>query len=109
MSGRRSTSKSTPWRSVSIGRRLCKPAGSAGWGASWRTGDVGAVVPRGGVSVGEPMGPFVPAPDTPLVGTSAIREALRDYIDCGARMTLELRKIRMVGDIALVSNVATVT
>jgi hypothetical protein len=39
------------------------------------------------VSLYEPAAHFVPAPDTPLVGTSAIREALREYIDRGARMT----------------------
>jgi ketosteroid isomerase-like protein len=43
------------------------------------------------------------------VGTVAIRDALRQMIDSGARIRLEPRTIRRVDDLALVSTTATVT
>ncbi|MFF7189777.1 SgcJ/EcaC family oxidoreductase [Streptomyces sp. NPDC008222] len=64
---------------------------------------------EGLVSLYEPNAHFVPTPGTHLVGTDAIREALQQMIDSGARLTLELREIRHVGDVALVSNNATLT
>ncbi|MET8956936.1 YybH family protein [Streptomyces sp. NPDC004393] len=64
---------------------------------------------KGLVSLYEPDAHFVPAPGTHLVGTEAIRGALQQMIDSSARLKLELREIRQVGDVALVSNNATLT
>ncbi|MFD7902767.1 nuclear transport factor 2 family protein [Kitasatospora sp. NPDC059747] len=64
---------------------------------------------EGLVSLYEPRAHFVPAPGTHLVGTEAIRTALQQLVDSGARLKLELREIRQVDDIALVSNTATLT
>ncbi|MEU4930688.1 nuclear transport factor 2 family protein [Streptomyces yokosukanensis] len=64
---------------------------------------------EGLVSLHEPNAHFVPTPETHVVGAAAIREALRQLIDSGARLKLELRDIREVDDIALVSNTATLT
>jgi uncharacterized protein (TIGR02246 family) len=61
------------------------------------------------VSLYEPNARFVTAPGLLLVGTVAIREALQQMIDSGARLRLEPRNIRCVDDIAVVSNIATVT
>jgi uncharacterized protein (TIGR02246 family) len=61
------------------------------------------------VSLYEPHAHFVPTPATHLVGTTAIRAALRQMIDSGAHLKLELRDIRRVDDVALVSNTATLT
>jgi uncharacterized protein (TIGR02246 family) len=61
------------------------------------------------VSLYEPNAHFVAAPGLLLVGTVAIRDALRQMIDSGARIRLEPRNIRRVDDLALVSNTATVT
>jgi ketosteroid isomerase-like protein len=44
-----------------------------------------------------------------LVGTVAIRQALQQMIDSGARVWLEPRNIRRVDDLAPASNTATVT
>ncbi|WP_256864103.1 YybH family protein [Streptomyces avermitilis] len=43
------------------------------------------------------------------MGTDAIREAMRQMVDSGARLKLEQREIRQVDDIALVSNNAILT
>lgn len=64
---------------------------------------------EGLVSLYEPHAHFVPTPGTHLVGTEAIRNALQQLIDNGARLKLELREIRQVDDVALVSNTATLT
>ncbi|MEV7238167.1 nuclear transport factor 2 family protein [Streptomyces sp. NPDC051020] len=64
---------------------------------------------EGLVSLYEPNAHLVPTPGTDVVGTDAIREALQQLIDSGARLKLELRDIRQVDDIALVSNNATLT
>ncbi|MDT0462180.1 SgcJ/EcaC family oxidoreductase [Streptomyces gibsoniae] len=64
---------------------------------------------EGLVSLYEPDAHFVPTPGTHLVGTDAIRGALQQMIDSGARLELELREIRQAGDVALVSNRATLT
>ncbi|MEU9993667.1 SgcJ/EcaC family oxidoreductase [Streptomyces sp. NPDC048045] len=64
---------------------------------------------EGLMSLYEPNAHFVPTPGTHLVGTDAIREALQQMIDTGARLKLELRDIRQAGDVALVSNHATLT
>ncbi|MFD9684726.1 heme-binding protein [Kitasatospora sp. NPDC059146] len=64
---------------------------------------------EGLLSLYEPHAHFVPTPGTHLVGTEAIRKALRQLIDSGARLELELREIRQVDGIALVSNTATLT
>jgi uncharacterized protein (TIGR02246 family) len=61
------------------------------------------------VSLYEPNARFVAAPGLLLVGTVAIREALQQMIDSGARVRLEPRNIRCVDDLALVSNIATLT
>lgn len=44
-----------------------------------------------------------------VVGTEAIRHALRQLIDSGAQLKVELRDLRVVDDVALVSNTATLT
>jgi uncharacterized protein (TIGR02246 family) len=64
---------------------------------------------EGLVSLYEPNAYFVPTPEAHLVGTEAIRTALQQLIDNGARLKLELRDIRQVDDVALVSNTATLT
>jgi uncharacterized protein (TIGR02246 family) len=61
------------------------------------------------VSLYEPDAHFVPAPGNHLAGQDAIREAFGGLIEHGARVKLELREIRQVGDLALVSNNATLT
>jgi uncharacterized protein (TIGR02246 family) len=61
------------------------------------------------VSLYEPNAHFVAAPGLLLIGTVAIRDALRQMIDSGARIRLEPRNIRRVDDLALVSNTATLT
>jgi ketosteroid isomerase-like protein len=61
------------------------------------------------VSLYEPNAHFVAAPGLLLVGTVAIRQALQQMIDSGARVRLEPRNIRRVDDLALVSNIATLT
>jgi len=60
------------------------------------------------VSLYEPNAHVVAAPGHLLVGTVAIRQALQQMIDSGARVRLEPRNIRCVDDLALVSNTATV-
>jgi len=64
---------------------------------------------EGLVSLYEPTAHFVPTPGTHVVGAEAIRHALQELIDQGARLKLELREIRQVDDGALVSNTATLT
>ncbi|MFJ3307450.1 SgcJ/EcaC family oxidoreductase [Streptomyces sp. NPDC086549] len=64
---------------------------------------------EGLVSLYEPNAHFVPEPGRHVVGTEAIRHALRQLIDSGAQLKLELRDIRVVDDVALVSNTATLT
>ncbi|MFB7256254.1 nuclear transport factor 2 family protein [Streptomyces nojiriensis] len=64
---------------------------------------------EGLVSLYEPNAHFVPTRGTHLVGTASIRKGLQQLIDTGARLKLELRDIRRVDDIALVSNTATLT
>ncbi|MFG2256858.1 SgcJ/EcaC family oxidoreductase [Streptomyces mirabilis] len=64
---------------------------------------------EGLVSLYEPNAHFVPTPGTHLVGTDAIREAMRQMVDSGARLKLEPREIRQVDDVALVSNNAILT
>jgi ketosteroid isomerase-like protein len=61
------------------------------------------------VSLYETNAHVVAAPGLLLVGTVAIREALQQMIDSGARVRLEPRNIRRVDDLALVSNTATLT
>ena len=64
---------------------------------------------EGLVSLYEANAHFVPTPGTHLVGTDAIREAMQQMIDSGARLKLEPREIRQVDDVALVSNNAVLT
>ncbi|XUL93951.1 SgcJ/EcaC family oxidoreductase [Streptomyces galilaeus] len=64
---------------------------------------------EGLVSLYEPNAHFVPVAGTHLVGTDAIRAAMQQMVDSGARLKLELRDIRQVDDVALVSNNATLT
>jgi uncharacterized protein (TIGR02246 family) len=61
------------------------------------------------LSLYEPNAHVVAAPGRLLVGTVAIRQALQQMIDSGARLRLEPRNIRRVDDLALVSNTATLT
>ena len=61
------------------------------------------------VSLYEPTAALVPAPGDRREGTDAIRQAIQEMIDNGTRLTLQPRAIRQVGDIALVSNVGTLT
>jgi ketosteroid isomerase-like protein len=68
------------------------------------TGDLDGLV-----SLYEPGAHFDPAPGTHLVGTAAIRKALQQLIDSGARLKPEPRATRRVDDLALVSNTATLT
>ncbi|MYX97775.1 SgcJ/EcaC family oxidoreductase [Streptomyces sp. SID486] len=64
---------------------------------------------EGLVSLYEPNAHFVPAPGTHSTGTDAIRAAMQQMVDSGSRLKLELRDIRQVDDVALVSNNATLT
>lgn len=64
---------------------------------------------EGLMSLDEPRAHFVPTSGTHLAGSGAIRKALQQLIDSGARRTLEPREIRQVDDLALVSNTATLT
>ncbi|XES00324.1 SgcJ/EcaC family oxidoreductase [Streptomyces sp. S1D4-11] len=64
---------------------------------------------EGLVSLYEPNAHFVPTPGTHLVGTDAIRQAMQQMVDSGAHLKLEMREIRQVDDVALVSNNATLT
>ncbi|MEV0624142.1 nuclear transport factor 2 family protein [Nonomuraea sp. NPDC050404] len=64
---------------------------------------------EGLVSLYEPHAHYVPAPGNHLVGTDDIREAMQQLIGSGARLTLEPRDLRLVDDVALVSNHATLT
>jgi uncharacterized protein (TIGR02246 family) len=64
---------------------------------------------EGLLSLYEPTAQLVPAPGDSRVGTANIRAALQQLIDSGVRMTLQQRAIRQAGDIALVSNTATLT
>ncbi|MFI9761409.1 nuclear transport factor 2 family protein [Streptomyces sp. NPDC051963] len=64
---------------------------------------------EGLVSLYDPNAHFVPEPGNHAVGTDAIRNALRQLIDSGAKLKLEPRELRVVGDVALVSNTATLT
>ena len=56
------------------------------------------------VSLYEPRATFRPEPGRLVSGTDAIRESLRGYVEAGARLSLELRVIHTVGDLAVVSN-----
>ncbi|MFE3279194.1 YybH family protein [Nocardia sp. NPDC059239] len=51
---------------------------------------------------------FAPNPATEVSGSAAIREQLADYVSAGARITLDLRRIAVIEDIALMSSNATV-
>ncbi|ADI04517.1 hypothetical protein SBI_01396 [Streptomyces bingchenggensis BCW-1] len=64
---------------------------------------------EGLVSLYEPNAHFVPTPGTHLVGTDAIRKAMQQMVDSGARLKLEPREIRQADDVALVSNNAILT
>ncbi|MEV0032578.1 nuclear transport factor 2 family protein [Nocardia sp. NPDC050793] len=64
---------------------------------------------EGLVSLYEPEATFVPAPGVVVYGTEAIRDSLRGYIEGGARISLALRKIHTVGDVAVLSSSATAT
>jgi uncharacterized protein (TIGR02246 family) len=55
----------------------------------------------------EPDALFAPNPATEVTGVNSIREQLAPYISAGARMTLELRRIAVIDDVALISNDAT--
>ncbi|MGW6704080.1 nuclear transport factor 2 family protein [Streptomyces sp. NPDC054956] len=94
-----------------------KPVGAAARRRAETPEEVGALFTEyleagdieGLVSLYEPNAHFVPAPGTHLVGTASIRKGLQELIDTGARLALELRDIRQVDDVALVSNTATLT
>jgi ketosteroid isomerase-like protein len=61
------------------------------------------------MSLYEPHAYFASGPESQHVGAPAIRDALRQLIDSGATLKLELREIRQADDIAMVSNTATLT
>ncbi|MGW2183714.1 nuclear transport factor 2 family protein [Streptomyces sp. NPDC001732] len=56
----------------------------------------------------EPGAVFVAEPGTAATGAQAVRESLRQYVEAGVRIGLELRRVRETGDLALLSSVATV-
>ena len=64
---------------------------------------------EGLVSLYEPDAHFVPEPGVHATGEAAIRQALQNLLDSGAGLTLEPRDSRIVGDIALMSNTATLS
>jgi ketosteroid isomerase-like protein len=55
----------------------------------------------------EPGALFAPNPATEVTGIDNIREQLGSYIGAGARITLNLRRIAVSEDIALISSDAT--
>lgn len=52
---------------------------------------------------------FVPSPGQTATGRDQVREALAGMHAAGARVSLELRHVHVVGDTAVLSNTATVT
>ena len=60
------------------------------------------------VSLYEPRATFHPEPGRLVTGTDAIRESLGGYVEAGAQLSLELRTIHPVGDLALLSHRAEV-
>jgi uncharacterized protein (TIGR02246 family) len=52
---------------------------------------------------------FVPAPGSPVRGRAGIRDALAEMHRAGARIVLEPRAMHVAGDVAVFSNVATVS
>lgn len=60
------------------------------------------------VSLFEPRATFHPEPGRLVTGTDAIRESLGGYVEAGVQLSLELRTIHTVGDLALLSNRAEV-
>ena len=55
------------------------------------------------VSLYEPDATLQPEPGRLVSGTAAIRESLRKYVEAGARISLDTRKVHLVGDLALMS------
>ena len=62
------------------------------------TGDLDGLV-----SLYEPDATLQPEPGRLVSGTAAIRESLRTYVEAGARISLDTRKLHLVGDLALMS------
>ena len=62
------------------------------------TGDLDGLV-----SLYEPDATLQPEPGRLVSGTAAIRESLRKYVEAGARISLDTRKLHLVGDLALMS------
>src|SRR5262245_4658854 len=60
------------------------------------------------VALYEPEALFAPDPETEVSGHAAIREQLAGYVHAGARITLELRRIALIDDIALMASDAEV-
>jgi ketosteroid isomerase-like protein len=60
------------------------------------------------VSLYEPRATFHPEPGRLVSGTDAIRESLGGYVEAGAQVSLALRAIHTVGDLALLSSRAEV-
>ncbi|MGR3866983.1 YybH family protein [Streptomyces graminifolii] len=50
-----------------------------------------------------------PSPATAVVGENAIREALKEVIESGTRVDLQLQHIQQVGDVATMWNILTLT
>jgi ketosteroid isomerase-like protein len=67
------------------------------------TGDLDGLV-----SLYEPTATFQPEPSQLVSGTAAIRESLRKFVEAGARISLDPRKLHLVGDLALMSSRAKV-
>ncbi|MEW1779754.1 nuclear transport factor 2 family protein [Streptomyces sp. NPDC086777] len=61
------------------------------------------------VSLYHPEARLQPSPGTVVVGEDAIREGLKEVIDSGTEVDLELQHIQQVGDVATLWNVLTLT
>ncbi|MEV4127253.1 nuclear transport factor 2 family protein [Nocardia sp. NPDC049707] len=60
------------------------------------------------VELYEPAAVFAPNPALEVGGSATIRERLAGYVEAGARITLDARRIVMAEDIALISTHARV-
>ncbi|MFI8992305.1 nuclear transport factor 2 family protein [Streptomyces antimycoticus] len=61
------------------------------------------------LSLYEPAAFFAPQPGQSVSGTEGIRNALESMMAAGATIKLETRRLQSVGDLAVVSNTATVS
>jgi ketosteroid isomerase-like protein len=95
-------------RPVGIGSRraaAARPAELASLFALYfNAGDLAALM-----SLYEPAALLFPRPGVAQSGTQAIQDSLGAMIDSGAKIELRTRRVHVVGELALISNVATVT